>query len=73
MIRSIEKQHDINNRENQRYCSLDDKYQGLLVFCDFVLNNFVNEIFSYKQSCEYKKQLEGSCEIKIQFIDIEYH
>jgi hypothetical protein len=71
VIRSSEKQHDINYRENQRYYSLDDKYQGLLVFCDFVLNKFVNEIFSYKQPCEYNEQLEGSCKIEIKFMDIE--
>ena len=73
MIRSSEKQHDIDNSDYQWYYSLDDKYQRLPGFCDFVQNNFVNEIFSYKQSCEYHKQLEGSCKIEILFIDIKYH
>ncbi len=62
---SSEKQHAINNSDYQWYYSLDDKYQEFLVFCDFVLNNFVNEIFSYEKPCEYSEQLEGSCKIEI--------
>jgi hypothetical protein len=65
MVFSSEKQHDINNSDYQWYYSLDGKYQGLLLFCDFVLNNFVNEIFSYGKPCEHHEQLEGNCKVEI--------